>query len=247
MKTLTELLESLEKKFKASQGVDRQYTSAVKVIRKHGQPGETDEPTKTDNGGDIPAGYSKFRASALVWPRAPGVGISAPQVGDYPSEFDRATKTHDKFQSDINRLYNNLKKGKESKDKKSNTQKNMKEELEVIEEKKNTGHVPDPPFVLILKRQVIKSYPNNVKVALYYNDKLNKYISIPYGPNVDSAIQVESVDADERNLISSIINIFYSLSEDNKIKMMNMINKDSDSYLKVREFIIEHGINKTDN
>lgn len=243
MKTLKELLESLENKFKDAQGVDRQYTSAVKVIRKHGVPGELDKPSKiSDTGGNIPAGYSKFRASALVWPKAPGVEKQAPQVGDYPSEFDRATKVHDKFEDDINRLYRNLKKGKGSdKDNKPNK---IKEDLDVIDEAKLVKDF-EPPYVLILKRQTVKSYPNNIKVALYYSDKLNKYISIPYGPNIDSSIQVE--DVDERTLVSNIINIFYSLSEDNKIKMIDMINKDSESYSKVREFILENAFDKTNN
>ena len=39
----------------------------------------------------------------------------------------------------------------------------------------------NPPFVLLLKRKAIRLYPDGAKVALYYNDKIDKYFSLPYG------------------------------------------------------------------
>lgn len=38
------------------------------------------------------------------------------------------------------------------------------------------------PVVLILKRKAIRVYPDNQKVALYYSQALDKYVSIPFGP-----------------------------------------------------------------
>ncbi len=38
----------------------------------------------------------------------------------------------------------------------------------------------DPPAVLIMKRKWIRQYPNNQRVALYYVDKINKYVTVPY-------------------------------------------------------------------
>ena len=38
----------------------------------------------------------------------------------------------------------------------------------------------DPPPIILLRRKAIRVYPDGKKVALYYADKLNKYISIPY-------------------------------------------------------------------
>lgn len=69
----------------------------------------------------------------------------------------------------------------------------FKEEFEISEE---TVDLPkDPPFVLVLKRKAIRLFPNKVKMALYYNQKLDKYFSIPYGPNVSSnALQAEEVE-----------------------------------------------------
>lgn len=39
----------------------------------------------------------------------------------------------------------------------------------------------DAPAVLILKRKAIRIYPDHQKVALYYSQQLDKYISIPFG------------------------------------------------------------------
>jgi hypothetical protein len=39
------------------------------------------------------------------------------------------------------------------------------------------------PAVIILKRKAIRVYPDNQKVALYYSQALDRYISIPYGKN----------------------------------------------------------------
>ena len=38
----------------------------------------------------------------------------------------------------------------------------------------------DPPAVLVMKRKSIRNFPNNQRVALYYVDKINKYVTVPY-------------------------------------------------------------------
>jgi hypothetical protein len=43
------------------------------------------------------------------------------------------------------------------------------------------------PTVLVLKRKAIRVYPDNQKVALYYCQAIDKYISIPYGKNSKAA------------------------------------------------------------
>lgn len=43
----------------------------------------------------------------------------------------------------------------------------------------------DIPVVLVLKRKAIRVYPDNQKIALYYTQALDKYISIPFGPKAD--------------------------------------------------------------
>jgi len=57
----------------------------------------------------------------------------------------------------------------------------------------------DPPAVLVLRRKNIRSFSNDTYIALYYNDKLNKYFSIPYSTNSDinSPIQAEETELEE--------------------------------------------------
>lgn len=60
----------------------------------------------------------------------------------------------------------------------------------------------EAPPVLILKRKAIRVYPDNQKVALYYSQALDKHISIPFGPNSDTAgIQIS--EARKRDLTYS--------------------------------------------
>lgn len=57
----------------------------------------------------------------------------------------------------------------------------------------------DPPAVLVLKRKAIRLYPNDTRIALYYNDRLNKFFSIPYSTEreMNSPIQAEEVELEE--------------------------------------------------
>lgn len=38
----------------------------------------------------------------------------------------------------------------------------------------------DPPAVLIMRRKSIRQFPDGQRVALYYVDKINKYVTVPY-------------------------------------------------------------------
>jgi len=73
----------------------------------------------------------------------------------------------------------------------------VKEEYEIEEAALDLNN--DPPFVLVLKRKSIRLYPNNTKIALYYNQKLDKYFSIPYGGGVDAPVQAEETQIEEGN------------------------------------------------
>ena len=46
----------------------------------------------------------------------------------------------------------------------------------------NEGHDKsmDPPNMLVMKRKSIRQFPNDQRVALYYVDKINKYVTVPY-------------------------------------------------------------------
>ena len=75
-----------------------------------------------------------------------------------------------------------------------NARKAVSEEVEVEEEiVEAISDNPDkaPPFVLLLKRQAIRIYPNNTKIALYYNERLGKYFSIPFVGDKADMIQAQ--------------------------------------------------------
>ena len=57
----------------------------------------------------------------------------------------------------------------------------------------------DPPLVLVIKRKAIRLYPDGTRIALYYNEKLKKYFSVPYqyGSGMDAPIQSEEVELEE--------------------------------------------------
>ena len=67
----------------------------------------------------------------------------------------------------------------------------VKEEVVV-----NESHVKNPPFVLILKRKAIRYYPEGITNVLYYNEKLNRYFSVPYSAEVpmNNPVQAEEVE-----------------------------------------------------
>ena len=81
------------------------------------------------------------------------------------------------------------------KDSVENDQNNIKEDFDIIEEQLRG----DPPTVLLLKRKAIRMYPNGTKIALYFNDRLNKYFSVPYSEDIkiSSSIQAEEIQIDE--------------------------------------------------
>ena len=123
----------------------------------------------------------------------------------------------------------------------------------------------DPPFVLVLKRKSIRLYPNNTKIALYYNQKLDKYFSIPYGGGVDAPVQAEETQIEEAVMdqlhkivsdkqaqtvkfgngqtrkvdhftASAITQVHNALNDDNKKKFADMIHKSPAHLAKASDF-----------
>ena len=48
------------------------------------------------------------------------------------------------------------------------------------EANKPSSKTMDPPAVLIMKRKSVRQFPDGQRVALYYVDKLDKYVTVPY-------------------------------------------------------------------
>ena len=53
-------------------------------------------------------------------------------------------------------------------------------EIRSLCEKTEARDAMDPPAVLIMKRKSVRLFPNNQRVALYFVDKINKYVTVPY-------------------------------------------------------------------
>jgi hypothetical protein len=72
--------------------------------------------------------------------------------------------------------------------------KSFKDRQDVIEEASKTS-LPktsqDPPAVLIMRRKSIRQFGNGQKVAIYHVDKLDKYITVPYGGMTWTVEEVE--------------------------------------------------------
>jgi len=139
----------------------------------------------------------------------------------------------------------------------------IKEDWEIIEA---TDDIPDdPPFVLMLKRKAIRMYPNKTKVALYYNQKLDKYFTIPYGKGIDSPLQAEETQIEEAVMdqlhkivdgkqastvkfangqtkkidhytASAITQVHKAVNDENKKKLADMVHKSPEHFAKVASF-----------
>lgn len=166
--------------------------------------------------------WRKVRARRIqVGKSAPTpVGVSAPDVGDSDSQDrDNGLEIYTKYY----KKYVKALKG------------DLKEDMHT------ESTESDPPYVLVLKRKNIRLYPNNMKVALYYNEKLQKYFSVPYSDSkVHSPIQAEetNITFEEQNVVSNFLNVFCNLSEENQQKMLDMINGDTESYNKIKNFAL---------
>lgn len=57
-----------------------------------------------------------------------------------------------------------------------------------------------PPNILILRRQTVRQFAGHTLVALYYNDKLDQYFSIPFGGAEDSIITPSSMKEETEQL-----------------------------------------------
>lgn len=144
--------------------------------------------------------------------------------------------------------------------------KDEKEKEEVQEEIQLDESSSQPPFVLLLKRVAIRSYPNNTKVAIYYNDKLKKEFAIPFMDGKSGMIQAEEVQNIEESVMdqlhkivagkqgqsvkfgngqtrkvdhftaSAITQVHKAVNDENKKKLADMVHKSPAHFEKVASF-----------
>lgn len=140
----------------------------------------------------------------------------------------------------------------------------LDKEKDDIKEANEYGENKEPPFVLVLKRTAIRLYPNGLRVAIYYNQKLNKYFSLPYGPGVTgNPVQAEETEINHIELLQSIVenkkpinvnftngdnisvdpftakaitDVYESINEVNRTKLEQMVSESKESFNKVVDF-----------
>lgn len=128
----------------------------------------------------------------------------------------------------------------------------------------------DPPAIMVMRRKSIRQFPNGQRVALYYIDKIKKYVTVPYDDMQLSVSFKESFEKEETDVLvnltqialtnesrrilfndgssikvdsdtaNDILNMHESLNDLNKIKVSEMIQESKQQFKKVVEFAKKH-------
>jgi len=99
----------------------------------------------------------------------------------------------------------------------------------------------DPPNMIVLKRKAIRIFPDGNKVALYFADKINKYVSIPYSdmsndkhiiqmhekwtPKGNIADLMEIAESGEAGIIQFADNLSMKVDVSTARSIVNLYNK----------------------
>lgn len=124
----------------------------------------------------------------------------------------------------------------------------------MIEGRNAFTHDMDPPAVLVMHRKSVRQFPNGQRVALYYVDKINKYVTVPYEEmawaveetifeklkNVKSKIVVEHLDGSTSEVTPDIakqmIELHKKMNESNKMKMQDMLEASAKHFQTIAKF-----------
>lgn len=159
-------------------------------------------------------------------------------------------------------------------DKNDKILKNLKENATLILEKDNSKlmHVHpqnrhdttiDPPAVLIMRRKSIRQFADGKRVALYYVDKLNKYVTVPYEGmewhqpltaegrkptfNILEEISrsnkkqtIEHLDGSFSevtvDMANQLLRLYKRINENNRLRMQEMLDASSEHFNKILNF-----------
>lgn len=126
------------------------------------------------------------------------------------------------------------------------------------EGKTGKSKVSDPPAVLVMRRKSIRQFPNGQRVALYYVDKINKYVTVPYEDMQWSIAEETVIDKLEEcsdkktNVIvehfdgtssevtpmmaKRMIDLYKKINEANKAKMLDMLEASAKHFQTIAKF-----------
>jgi hypothetical protein len=128
----------------------------------------------------------------------------------------------------------------------------------IYEGREATHTEEDPPAMLVMRRKSIRLFPNGQKVALYYIDKLNKYVSIPYSgimtvvpeetvfdrvknvKETKQSVVVEHLDGTTSEVTPqvahSIMNLYKKINETNREKLADMLEASAKHFQTIVKF-----------
>ena len=123
-----------------------------------------------------------------------------------------------------------------------NSDNELKEDFDL-----NEAVQSDAPFILLLKRVAIRPFPNGLKVATYYSDRLGREFAIPFidssAGDIRSANE-EYVELNDGNSVAiteelkqDIANMFEQLDEENQQKFLFMMFESLDTFEQLRQFV----------
>jgi hypothetical protein len=128
----------------------------------------------------------------------------------------------------------------------------------VMEGKTSQAHELDPPAVLIMRRKSVRQFPNGQRVALYYVDKINKYVTVPYEDMQWSANEetvfdkIKQVNEDKKTIVvehldgstseitpqmaKQMVELHKKINEANKAKMLDMLEASAKHFQTIAKF-----------
>jgi len=116
----------------------------------------------------------------------------------------------------------------------------------VMEGKTSMSQELDPPAVLIMRRKSIRQFPNGQRVALYYVDKINKYVTVPYENMQWSSVteetvldKIKKVNESKKNMVvehSDGMELYKKINEANKAKMQDMLEASAKHFQTIAKF-----------
>jgi hypothetical protein len=130
----------------------------------------------------------------------------------------------------------------------------------LLEGKSSRASDMDPPAVLVMRRKYIRQFPNGQRVALYYVDKINKYVTVPYEelqwssmtkeesifdnlPAIaeqNDSVEVEHLDGSTSeitpDMAKNIMSLYKKINETNKAKLKDMLESSSKHFQAIARF-----------
>lgn len=128
----------------------------------------------------------------------------------------------------------------------------------VMEGKTSQIQEQDPPAVLIMRRKSVRQFPNGQRVALYYVDKINKYVTVPYEDMQWSASEetvfdkMKQVNESKQNMVvehldgstteitpqmaKHMMDLYKKINEANKAKMLDMLEASAKHFQTIAKF-----------